>query len=266
MHNCGNQARVRASVWWLSCMKQDQTHTRLYKPAVGIHISVVVRTHNYSHEILSWLKPGGHDFIWSCFIYRTISQQNNRGQCILTFIFTSPQVDQPPACFVLDIYECVCVCVLPWTAHTAGPPSLDSSGLRSCSVSPWTSHWNTRREKTSDFNSRLKVWCERRVMCHIQVLRHKLHVNIVKKLLLLRFFFLFSRRCRNYLIIIWLKVQPVIQISLHQPLWPHLRPVQPDPKVTTPGCCCCPRRVSGGFTKEIRLLQISPPASISEEL
>lgn len=161
---------------------------------------------------------------------------------------------------------CLCVCVLPWTAHTAGPPSLDSSGLRSCSVSPWTSHWNTRREKTSDFNSRLKVWCERRVMCHIQVLRHKLHVNIVKKLLLLRFFFLFSRRCQNYMIIIWLKVQPVIQISLHHPLWPHLRPVQPDPKVTTPGCCCCPRRVSGGFTKDLRLLQISPPASVSEEL
>lgn len=135
MHNCGNQARVRASVWWLSCMKQDQTHTRLYKPAVGIHVSVVVRTHNFSHEILSWLKPGGHDFIWSCFIYRTISQQNNRGQCILTFIFTSPQVDQPPACFVLDIYECVfvCVCVTVNSAHSRstfsgffGPPFLFS--------------------------------------------------------------------------------------------------------------------------------------------
>lgn len=147
MDNCGNQARVRASAWWLSGMKQDQTHTRLYKPAVGIHMSVVVRTHNFSPEILSWLKPGGLGFIWSCFICRTISQQNNRGQCILTFIFTSPQVHQPPACFVLDIYESVCVCVLPWTAHTAGPPSLDSSGLHSCSVSPWTSHWNTRREK-----------------------------------------------------------------------------------------------------------------------
>lgn len=89
---------------------------------------------------------------------------------------------------------------------------------------------------------------------------------IMLNLKLLRFFSLFSRMCRNYLIIIWLKVQPVIQISLHQPLWPHLRPVQPDPKVATPGCCCCPHRVSGGFTKDLRLLQISPPASVSEEL
>lgn len=89
---------------------------------------------------------------------------------------------------------------------------------------------------------------------------------IMLNLKLLRFFSLFSRMCRNYLIIIWLKVQPVIQISLHHPLWPHLRPVQPDPKVATPGCCCCPRRVSGGFTKDLRLLQISPPASVSEEL
>lgn len=41
----------------------------------------------------------------------------------------------------------VCLCVLPWREHTVCPPSPDSSVLRSCSVSPWTSHWKTQWEQ-----------------------------------------------------------------------------------------------------------------------
>lgn len=202
----------------------SDTHTRLYKPGVNTY---------FCHEILLWLNPAGHDFIWSCFICRTISQQNNRGQCILTFILSSPQVYQPPACFVLDIY--VCVCVLPWTAHTAGPPSLDSSGLRSCSVSPWTSHWNTQ----IDFNSRLKVWRERRVW----VLQISFSFPECVEMTLLQFDKNFSLSFKYH----YISLCDVMCISSR----------------STPGCCC-PRRVSGGFTKEKRLLQISPPASNSK--
>ncbi len=54
-------------------------------------------------------------------------------------------------CVCVCVWVCVsvsaCVCVLPWRGHTAGPPSLDSSALRSCSVSPWTSRWNKEIEQ-----------------------------------------------------------------------------------------------------------------------
>lgn len=172
------------------------------------------------------------------------------------------------------IWVCVCVCVC-YREQRTQPVHL--LWILRASVLVQSHHellTETHEEKkhptlTPDWRFDVRdVWCVifRFYATNFTLTLWRSSQVIMLNLKLLRFFSLFSRMCRNYLIIIWLKVQPVIQISLHQPLWPHLRPVQPDPKAATPGCCCCPRRVSGGFTKDLRLLQISPPASVSEEL
>lgn len=221
MDNCGNWA-VRA--WRLSCMKQDQTHTHGFINLELIHISVMrfCRGWILLDMILSEAASSAGRFHSrttggnaSSLLYSQVLKSTNHLHA-LYWIYT-------------------CVCVLPWTAHTAGPPSLDSSGLRSCSVSPWTSHWNTQ----IDFNSRLKVWRERRVW----VLQISFSFPECVEMTLLQFDKKFSLSFKYH----YISLCDVMCISSR----------------STPGCCC-PRRVSGGFTKEKRLLQISPPASNSK--
>lgn len=153
--------------------------------------------------------------------------------------YTLKSSSLPTTCMLCIGYIRVCVCVTVNSAHSRstfsgffGPPFLFSLTMN-------FSLKHTNRKTTTDFNSRLKVWRERRVW----VLQISFSFPECVEMTLLQFDKKFSLSFKYH----YISLCDVMCISSR----------------STPGCCC-PRRVSGGFTKEKRLLQISPPASNSK--